>query len=149
MKCPFCGKSGCEVLESRSTEGGDSLRRRRKCAGCGKRFTTIEKVKDSVISVVKKDGRREPFDTEKLRKGLSKAVQKRPVSWQQINLLVNEIEHELKMLGEHEVSSSTIGQIVLDKIYNLDRVAWLRFASVYFAFEDISDFKKMIKLKKL
>jgi transcriptional repressor NrdR len=145
MKCPFCNKDDTQVLESRIVEGGNGIRRRRECKSCGKRFTTIEKIKDSALWVIKKDGRREIFEKEKIKGGILRAVEKRPVSMSEINKVVEEIERELKSQEEEEVSSQLIGKLVLNKLKEIDKVAWLRFASVYLEFDDIKDFEKIIK----
>lgn len=145
MKCPFCGKSESAVLESRIIDGGEAVRRRRECLSCNKRFTTIEKVKGSALWVIKKDGRRELFDREKVKRGIVRAVEKRPISIATVESLVDEIERE--MLGKvgQEVSSKEIGKAILTKLKKLDKVAWLRFASVYLEFTDLEDFEKLMK----
>jgi len=145
MKCPFCNKDDTQVLESRIVEDGNGIRRRRECKSCSKRFTTIEKIKDSALWVIKKDGRREIFEREKIKGGILRAVEKRPVSINEINKVVDEIERELKSQEEEEVSSQLIGKLVLKKLKEIDKVAWLRFASVYLEFDDIKDFEKIIK----
>ncbi len=147
MKCPFCEKGESEVLESRVIEDGLALRRRRQCLSCGKRYTTVERVKESSVLVVKKDGRREQFDREKLRRGLTKSFEKRPVSWETVNELARQIEKEVISKGVQEIASEEIGKLVLEKLYGIDHVAWIRFASVYFAFEEVEDFKKLINKK--
>ena len=148
MKCPFCGKIESNVLESRVTESGDGIRRRRECTSCGKRFTTIEKVRDNVLWVIKKDGRRESFDKEKIRRGIIRAVQKRPVSIDTVESIVDDVEREMLRDEDQEISSRTIGNAVLKRLKIIDKVAWLRFASVYLEFEDLSDFEKEA-IKKL
>lgn len=145
MRCPFCGKIDSNVLESRTVEEGAAIRRRRECTLCGKRFTTTEKIKGSVLWVIKKDGRRELFDKEKLKRGLLRAVEKRPVSMQQVDEVVDDIEREMLRREAQEVSSRAIGDAVLKRLKKLDRVAWLRFASVYLAFHDLKDFEKLIQ----
>lgn len=147
MKCPFCEKGESEVLESRVVEDGLALRRRRACLSCGKRYTTVERVKESSVLVVKKDGRREQFDREKLRRGLTRSFEKRPVSWETVNELARQIEKEVISKGVQEIASEEIGKLVLEKLYGIDHVAWIRFASVYFAFEEVEDFKKLINKK--
>lgn len=144
MKCPFCGGSDTQVLESRVTEDGEGIRRRRECAKCGKRFTTIERVRGSVLWVVKKDGKREPFDREKVKRGILRAIEKRPVSLDLVEETVSDIERELLRSQKEEVPSRMIGNAVLKRLKKIDRVAWLRFASVYLEFEDIRDFEKVI-----
>ncbi len=145
MRCPFCTASDTQVLESRTVDGGKSLRRRRECLKCKKRFTTYEKVGGSALWVIKKDGRREPFDREKVKKGILRAVEKRPVSMDFVNDLVDKVEREMLRKEKEEVSSKLIGKTILKKLKKIDKVAWLRFASVYLQFEDLEDFAKAIK----
>lgn len=144
MKCPFCGASDTGVLESRAGEGGE-VRRRRECQKCGKRFTTFEKVKGSAIWVIKKDGRREPFDREKIKRGILRAILKRPVSINEVEEVIDEVEREMLRREDAEVPSSAIGNAILKRLKKLDKVAWLRFASVYLEFTDLGDFGKAIK----
>jgi transcriptional repressor NrdR len=144
MKCPFCGKTDSQVLESRTVEEGEAIRRRRECTKCGRRFTTTEKVKGSVLWVIKKDGRREPFDREKIKRGILRAVQKRPVSMDTVEEIIEDVEREMLRKEEQEVTSRTIGNAVLKRLKKIDKVAWLRFASVYLEFEDLGDFEKLI-----
>jgi len=144
MKCPFCGKSENEVLESRVIEEGTGVRRRRCCLKCNKRFSTVERVKETTIWVVKKDGRREQFNREKIRKGVLRAVEKRPVSLSLVEDVVNRVERDIIKKHSQEVSSHTIGRTILKYLQKVDKVAWLRFASVYFQFEDLTDFEKLI-----
>ena len=148
MKCPFCGKDGTEVLESRVVDCGEGIRRRRHCAKCGKRFTTFEKVRDSVLWVIKKDGRRELFDREKIKRGIIRACEKRQISLGVVNEVVSETERECLKEEKEEISTEFIGNTVLKKLRKIDKVAWLRFASVYFEFEDVTDFEKLIDKKK-
>lgn len=145
MKCPFCESTSSSVLESRTVEEGNAIRRRRECAKCGKRFTTFEKVKGSFLWVIKKDGRREPFDREKIKRGILRAVLKRPVSMTQVEEAVEDIEREMLRKEEAEVGSRVIGNAILKRLKKLDKVAWLRFASVYLEFTDLSDFEKAIE----
>ncbi|OGM57866.1 transcriptional regulator NrdR [Candidatus Woesebacteria bacterium RIFCSPHIGHO2_12_FULL_46_16] len=145
MKCPFCGGQDTEVLESRTVEEGEGVRRRRECKACHKRFTTFEKTRDSILWVIKKDGRREPFDREKVKKGILRAIEKRPVSLQLVDDVVNEVEMEMLRRGSEEVATKIIGKSVLNRLKRIDKVAWLRFASVYLQFEDLSDFEKAIE----
>ena len=145
MRCPFCGKIDSNVLESRVTESGDGIRRRRECIKCSKRFTTLEKVKDSALWVIKKDGRREQFDKEKVRRGLVRALEKRPIGIDKIEEALNDIERELLRGESQEVKSRDIGKAVLKRLKKLDQIAWLRFASVYLEFENIGDFEKLIE----
>ncbi len=144
MKCPFCAGIDTQVLESRITEDGEGIRRRRECTKCGKRFTTIERVKGSVLWVVKKDGKREPFDREKVKRGILRSIEKRPVSLDLVEEMVSDIERELLRSQKEEVPSRMIGNAVLKRLKKIDKVAWLRFASVYLEFEDLGDFEKVI-----
>lgn len=145
MKCPFCGKIESQVLESRTVEEGDSIRRRRECSECGKRFTTLEKVKGSVLWVIKKDGRREIFEKDKIKRGILRAIEKRPVSLDLADDIVDQVEMEMLRSEKQEISSRAIGSAVLKRLKKIDKVAWLRFASVYLEFEDLNDFEKLIK----
>lgn len=145
MKCPFCASLDTQVLESRTVEEGEQIRRRRKCAECDKRFTTYEKVKGSALWVVKKDGRREPFDREKVKRGILRSIEKRPVSIDLVDDIVEEVEMEMLNKEDEEVPSQAIGKAVVRKLKKVDEVAWLRFASVYLEFKDLDDFKKQIK----
>ncbi len=144
MKCPFCGTAETSVLESRTAEDG-SIRRRRECGKCGKRFSTIEQIKRSFLWVIKKDGRREVFDKEKIKKGILRAIEKRPVSLDLVDDITDQIEMEMLRGEKQEISSRVIGSAVLKRLKKVDKVAWLRFASVYLEFEDLSDFEKLIK----
>ncbi len=145
MKCPFCGKIDSQVLESRTVEDGSSIRRRRECGRCGKRFTTFEKVKGSVLWVIKKDGRREPWDREKIKRGILRSIQKRPVPVEMVEKVIDDIERECLRSESQEIGTRVIGNAVLKRLKRLDKVAWLRFASVYLEFEDLSDFEKLIE----
>jgi len=144
MKCPFCAGEDSQVLESRTVDEGTAIRRRRECGKCGKRFTTFEKVRETVLWVIKKSGRREPFEREKVKRGILRAIEKRPVSLELVDDIVNDIEREMLRRGTEEVSSKIIGNAVLKRLKKIDKVAWLRFASVYLEFEDTSDFEKAI-----
>lgn len=145
MKCPFCRLSDSRVLDSRPTVEGDSIRRRRECGGCGKRFTTYEKVDGLLLVVVKKDDRRETFDRQKLLLGLIKACQKRPVSTERLETIVDSIERDLRNLMEPEVKSEYIGELVMSHLRGLDEVAYVRFASVYREFRDAESFMQELK----
>jgi len=147
MRCPYCGSLEDRVVDSRSSREGRAIRRRRECIGCGKRFTTYEYVEDVSFSVIKSDGRREPFARQKLLNGIRLACTKRPVSIAQIEAMVDEIESEVVGLQEREVSTKKIGELVMDKLRKLDEVAYVRFASVYRAFKDKREF--MEELSKL
>jgi len=144
MKCPFCGTAETSVLESRTAEDG-SIRRRRECGKCGKRFTTVEQVKRSFLWVIKKDGRREVFDKEKIKRGILRAIEKRPVSLDLVDDVTDQVEMEMLRSEKQEISTGAIGTAVLKRLKKIDKVAWLRFASVYLEFEDLSDFEKLIE----
>ena len=144
MKCPFCASEDNQVLESRVVDEGEAIRRRRECGKCDKRFTTYERVRSSVLWVIKKDGKREPFDREKLKRGTLRAVEKRPVSLDLVEDVVDQVEREMLRKEKEEVSSRVIGKAVLRRLKRIDKVAWLRFASVYLEFEDVKDFEKLI-----
>lgn len=144
MKCPFCGNDSSQVLESRTVEEGKAIRRRRKCDKCLKRFTTYERAKESALWVIKKDGKREPFDREKVRRGILRAIEKRPVSLDLVDDIVGRVEREMLRKKRQEIPSRSIGTAIMRKLKKVDRVAWLRFASVYMEFEDLADFEKAI-----
>jgi transcriptional repressor NrdR len=145
MKCPFCGSVNSQVLESRLVEESEAIRRRRQCADCKKRFTTFEKVRQGVLWVIKKDGKRELFDKEKIKRGILKAIEKRPVSLDLVDDIVDEVEREMLRQEAQEVPTKLIGNAVLKRLKKVDKVAWLRFASVYLEFEDVRDFEKAIE----
>ena len=145
MKCPYCGDLNNEVIETRDSEDLLATRRRRECLKCKKRFTTYERAENIELIVIKKDGRREKFDREKLRHGIIKACEKRPVSIDLINQIVDEVEMELRNKDTVEVSSKLVGRLVLNRLKKIDKVAYLRFASVYLDFTDITDFEKAIE----
>jgi len=145
MKCPFCASKNTQVLESRVVEEGLSLRRRRECGKCHKRFTTYERVRGTVLWVIKKDGRREPFDREKIKRGILRAVEKRPISMDLVDDVVDKVEREMLRKQKEEISSKAVGRAVMKRLKKIDKVAWLRFASVYLEFEDMEDFAKAIK----
>ncbi|MCD6305046.1 MAG: transcriptional repressor NrdR [Deltaproteobacteria bacterium] len=140
MICPYCGKIGNKVIDSRLSKDARTIRRRRECIGCGRRFTTYEKLEDILPMVVKKDGRREPFSREKIISGIRKACQKRPVSVARIEEFVDSLETYFQELGKKEISSTEVGERVINKLREWDEVAYVRFASVYRQFKDISEF---------
>lgn len=140
MKCPFCGTLDNRVIDSRLSQGGEVTRRRRECDGCARRYTTYERVEQVLPLVVKKDGRREPFDRMKILAGLRRACEKRPVSSEALEQLVDTIERELVDSGEKEIASSQIGERIMDRLREVDQVAYVRFASVYRSFKDIHEF---------
>jgi transcriptional repressor NrdR len=145
MKCPFCQSRDSRVIDSRDLAGGDSIRRRRECVVCGRRFTTYERIELGGLIVVKKDGRRQEFDPAKLRQKIRVALTKRPVGEQEIDRLVQKIEGEMLALGTPEVPSSAIGEAVLRNLKELDQVAYIRFASVYRSFADIEDLSREVE----
>lgn len=147
MRCPFCYNMESKVVDSRPTDEGLTIRRRRECIKCGKRFTTYEKIEQLPVFVVKKDGRRESFDRNKILRGLVKACEKRPVSLKELEALVQEIEKQIFNSLEQEITSQQIGQMVMERLKKLDEVAYVRFSSVYRQFKDINTF--MEELNKL
>ena len=142
MKCPFCGNVEDKVIDSRISAEGDSIRRRRECLKCQKRFTTYERLEEHPMMVIKKDGRREPFDRKKLLSGILKACEKRPVPMDKAEGMVDEVERIIQRNYEKEVSSTAIGEFVMKQLHDLDEVAYVRFASVYRQFKDINQFMK-------
>ena len=144
MKCPYCGKENTRVIDSRPTDDS-SIRRRRQCDECGKRFTTYEKVETLPLIVVKKDNNREPYDREKIVAGIVRSCHKRPISMKQINDMVDDIEGQIFNMEEKEIPTTTIGSIVMDKLKDLDEVAYVRFASVYREFKDVNTFMDELK----
>jgi transcriptional repressor NrdR len=145
MKCPYCENLETKVIDSRPTEDGHAIRRRRGCERCGKRFTTYEKVEESIIMIIKKDGKREAFDRSKVSNGIIKACEKRPVPMAEIERMTNDIERGLNNLMEKEVKSEFIGELVMDELKKVDEVAYVRFASVYRQFTDVNTFIKEIE----
>lgn len=147
MKCPFCNHENTRVIDSRPAEDNNSIRRRRICDDCGKRFTTYEKIETIPLIIIKKDNNREAYDRSKIEGGVLRACHKRPVSAVQITQLVDEVENELSSRGEKEIPSDVIGELVMNKLKDLDAVAYVRFASVYREFKDVNTF--MDELKKV
>jgi transcriptional repressor NrdR len=147
MKCPGCSGMENKVIDSRLNKEGTVIRRRRECLSCADRFTTYEKLERSLPMLIKKDGRREEFDRDKIIDGVKKACQKRPVSVKDIEELVDRVEQYLQELGEKEVSAMKVGEKVISEMYNLDDVAYVRFASVYRSFKDVNEF--MVELKEV
>jgi transcriptional repressor NrdR len=145
VQCPFCRHDDTRVLDSRPTEEGAAIRRRRECAACGRRFTTYERVEDTPLLVVKKDGRREAFDRRKLLKGLVTACEKRPVPLSQLEAVVSETERVVRDQGYDEVPSRVLGELVMERLRALDPVAYVRFASVYREFTDLQGFKELLE----
>ena len=147
MKCPFCGKENTRVIDSRPADDGGSIRRRRQCDECGKRFTTYEKVETIPLVVIKKDNIREAYDRAKIESGVFRSCHKRPISVDQITSLVDEVENEIFNMEEKEIPSQVIGELLMNKLKDLDAVAYVRFASVYREFKDVNTF--MDELKKV
>jgi transcriptional repressor NrdR len=145
MHCPFCPHEDTRVIDSRVAEDGSSIRRRRECPACGERFSTVEQVEWRLPAVIKSDGRREAFDERKLRAGFEKALQKRPVSAEQIDAAVLAVVNDLRKCGERELPSRRVGEYVMAQLKPLDQVAYVRFASVYRSFEDVQDFREEIE----
>lgn len=145
MKCPYCHSLENKVVDKRETPDLSLTRRRRECLKCKKRFTTYERVEEIELSIVKKDGNREQFDRDKLKRGMLKACEKRPISIENVDRAVDEIEAELRKQESTEIQSSFIGSLVMEKLRQLDKVAYIRFASVYRDFDDIKSFEKEIK----
>jgi len=147
MRCPHCGSLDDKVIDSRTLANGESIRRRRECSSCGLRFTSYERIEEKPLMVVKRDGRREPFERSKLERGVIRALEKRPVSQLSIENLVNEIEDEAAQKGKavNEIPSVELGEMVLRRLYALDKVAYVRFASVYRKFETMAEFLREIE----
>ena len=148
MRCPFCKKPDSRVVDSRAADDGNTIRRRRECSGCGRRFTTYEILERAPLMVIKNDGRREPFDRDKLLNGLIRSCDKRDISMERIVTLGNDIERELRKTMEREVTARSIGELVMEKLKDFDEVAYIRFASVYRKFRDISSFQNELELLK-
>ncbi|MDD4938906.1 MAG: transcriptional regulator NrdR [Candidatus Omnitrophica bacterium] len=147
MKCPYCGHKEDKVVDSRATAEESAIRRRRECLKCGKRFTTYEYIEDVSLLVIKKDGRREPFDRKKILSGIIRACEKRPVSMEKMEDMVLQVERAIQKKSDREVSSSRIGELLMEKLKALDDVAYVRFASVYRQFKDVGQF--MVELKDI
>ena len=145
MKCPFCGCEDSRVIDSRSVEEGASIRRRRECPRCGRRFTTYEKYEQIPLLVIKRDGRREMFDSKKILAGLLRTFEKRPFTYEQIQSLTSQIENEIRASGENEVKSTKIGEVVMAHLEKIDQIAYVRFASVYRQFADVNSFMQEIQ----
>lgn len=145
MKCQFCDNNDTKVIDSRPTEDGHAIRRRRECDNCGKRFTTYEKIEESIIMIIKKDGSRQAFDRDKVTNGIIRACEKRPVTMADVERITNEIERGLNNLMEKEVKSEFVGELVMEELKKLDEVAYVRFASVYRQFTDVDTFIKEIE----
>jgi transcriptional repressor NrdR len=145
MKCPFCGAPDTQVVDSRISDEGDSIRRRRRCTACSKRFTTYETAELRMPQVVKQNGKREEFSREKLRTGFMRALHKRPVSTESVDAAIDRIWQKMLSLGEREVDSRRLGELVMEELRKLDKVAYIRFASVYRSFQDVDDFRDVMR----
>ena len=147
MRCPYCGSFDDKVLESRQLANGESIRRRRECLSCGQRFTSFERIEEKQFMVVKRDGRRQPFDREKVAKGIERALEKRPISTDMKDQIISEIEDEAYTVGkgDREISTANLGEIVLKRLNALDKVAYIRFASVYRKFNNLEEFIEEVK----
>lgn len=145
MKCPFCRADNDKVIDSRTSDDGYSIRRRRHCQGCDKRFTTYERVAELDMRVVKKDGAREPFSPDKIRRGLERACWKRPIPTEAVERIICEILQEIYLMGDEEIDSDRIGELVMEKLIDVDHVAYIRFASVYREFKDVRDFVEEVQ----
>jgi transcriptional repressor NrdR len=145
VRCPFCGHIEEKVVDSREARDGEVVRRRRQCLHCGRRFTTYERIEEVQFMVVKKDGRREPFDRNKVLSGLLKATQKRPVGVAELEKIADEVETRLMEKSDREITSQEIGELIMNTLYHLDEVAYVRFASVYRQFRDVNEFVEEVK----
>lgn len=145
MRCPYCGHADTQVKDSRPTDDNSAIRRRRACPACGARFTTFERIQLRELVVVKKNGQRSPFDRDKLARSLTIACRKRPVDEERIERVVNSIQRRLESMGENEIPSATVGEMVMEALQGLDKVAYIRFASVYKNFREIRDFENFVE----
>lgn len=145
MHCPFCGAHDTKVIDSRLVAEGDQVRRRRECLACGDRFTTFETAELVLPRIIKQDGSRQPFDEEKLRAGMQRALEKRPVSVERLEESIAHIKHRLRASGEREVKALMVGELVMDELRKLDEIAYIRFASVYRRFQDLNEFREEIE----
>ena len=145
MLCPFCSHSETKVIDSRLVSEGNQVRRRRECQECGERFTTYESAELALPRVIKSNGARQPFDEDKLRSGLLRALEKRPVDLEQMEAILDRIKHRLRATGEREVHTREVGELVMEELRELDDVAYVRFASVYRSFQDVNEFQKEIE----
>ncbi|MDO9111719.1 MAG: transcriptional regulator NrdR [Desulfatirhabdiaceae bacterium] len=146
MKCPFCADTENKVIDSRLSKEGYVIRRRRECQACNRRFTTYERIEEIPLMIIKKDGRREEFNRDKIRSGITKACEKRNVSMNSIEDFLDELEQELRETGKKEISSAVVGERVINRLHDLDEIAYVRFASVYREFKDVNDFVQELKL---
>jgi transcriptional repressor NrdR len=146
MKCPFCADTENKVIDSRLSKEGYVIRRRRECLACNRRFTTYERIEEIPLMIIKKDGRREEFNRDKIRTGITKACEKRNISMNSIEDFLDELEQELRETGKKEISSAVVGERVINRLHDLDEIAYVRFASVYREFKDVNDFVQELKL---
>lgn len=146
MKCPFCADTENKVIDSRLSKEGYVIRRRRECLACNRRFTTYERIEEIPLMIIKKDGRREEFNRDKIRSGITKACEKRNISMNSIEDFLDELEQELRETGKKEISSAVVGERVITRLHDLDEIAYVRFASVYREFKDVNDFVQELKL---
>lgn len=144
MHCPFCSTTDTKVIDSRLVANGDQVRRRRECLACGERFTTFETAELVLPRLIKQDGSRQPFDEDKLRAGMLRALEKRPVSMEKLEEAIARIKHNLRATGEREVKSLLVGELVMNELHKLDEIAYIRFASVYRCFQDLNEFRDEI-----
>jgi transcriptional repressor NrdR len=144
MFCPFCSANDTKVIDSRLVSDGHQIRRRRECVACQERFTTFESAELVMPRIIKRDGSREPFNEDKMRSGLVRALEKRPVSVEQVELSINKVKSQMRATGEREISSELLGNIIMEQLKDLDKVAYVRFASVYRSFEDVKEFGEEI-----
>ncbi len=145
MHCPFCGAHDTKVIDSRLVAEGDQVRRRRECLACGERFTTFETAELVMPRLIKQDGSRQPFDEDKLRAGMQRALEKRPVGVERLEAAIGHIKHQLRATGEREIKSRVLGELVMAELQKLDEVAYIRFASVYRRFQDLNEFREEIE----
>jgi transcriptional repressor NrdR len=145
MRCPYCGNEDTQVKDSRPTDDNSAIRRRRACPACGARFTTFERIQLRELIIVKKNGQRTPFDREKLRRSITVACRKRPVDEERIERVVNSIQRRLESMGEAEIPSAVLGEMVMEALQGLDKVAYVRFASVYKNFREVKDFESFVE----
>lgn len=145
MKCPFCGETDNKVIDSRLSKNGHEIRRRRECLDCSRRFTTYERIEEIPVMIIKKDGRREVFSRDKVRSGLQKACEKRDISMDTIEAFIDSLERDLRETGEKEIPSKDIGRKIMNRLHDLDDIAYVRFASVYREFKDVNDFVSELK----
>lgn len=145
MRCPYCNHPESKVIDSRAAGEGLTIRRRRECLACGRRFTTFERIEEEPLIIIKKDGRREPFNRDKIVNGLRKACEKRPLSFEAVEKIANTVEQEIRKRNENEIPSSVVGELIMEKLKEIDEVAYVRFASVYRQFKDLDIFMRELE----